>query len=179
MTDHHQEKHAGNGIGFEREDLGGRPVYAFIISVIVAGVLIYYVLWGMFHFLDAYERKQRVAKSPLVQYEQDTRTVTPEKISQFPEPRLESSELGEYDESRIRDEQVLNTYGWVDQNAGVVHIPIDRAMQLIAERGLPTTPKAGTIPPSTVNMAKQAAAKSDTSNQTGAAAKKQAKGKSK
>src|SRR5690349_11472846 len=88
MTDHHNQAH-GNGLGFEREDLGGRPVYAFIISVVVAGVLIYYVLWGMFRFLDAYEKKQRVAKSPLVQYQQETRIVTPGTISQFPQPRLE------------------------------------------------------------------------------------------
>ena len=31
----------------------------------------------------------------------------------------------------------LNGYGWVDQPAGVVRLPIDRAMDLIAERGLP------------------------------------------
>ena len=31
----------------------------------------------------------------------------------------------------------LDGYGWVDQPAGVVRLPIDRAMDLIAERGLP------------------------------------------
>jgi hypothetical protein len=36
-------------------------------------------------------------------------------------------------------------------------------MQLVAQRGLPTTPKAGTIPPSAVNVANQAAERSDTS----------------
>ena len=56
MSDH--PRNHGGGNGFEREDLGGRPVYAFIISLVVSGILIYYVLWGMFHFLDAYERKQ-------------------------------------------------------------------------------------------------------------------------
>lgn len=178
MSDHQHQNRAG-GNGFEQEDLGGRPVYAFIISLVVSGILIYYVLWGMFHFLDAYERKQHAAKSPLVQYEEDTRTVAPGKIEQFPEPRLEPTELGEYDETRLQNEQILNTYGWVDQNAGVVHIPITRAMQLIAERGLPTTPKAGTTPPSTVNMVNQAAQRSDTSGLTKAPAKKQTKGKSK
>jgi len=39
---------------------------------------------------------------------------------------------------------VLSTYGWTDKNAGVVRIPIDRAMELQLERGFPTrkeTPK--------------------------------------
>jgi hypothetical protein len=28
----------------------------------------------------------------------------------------------------------LDTYGWVDQSAGVVHIPIDEAMRIVSER---------------------------------------------
>jgi hypothetical protein len=38
---------------------------------------------------------------------------------------------------RLREENILSTYGWADQNAGTVHIPIDRAMDLLAQRGLP------------------------------------------
>lgn len=36
----------------------------------------------------------------------------------------------------------LESYGWVDQQAGVVRIPIDRAIELLAARGLPTRPAA-------------------------------------
>ena len=32
----------------------------------------------------------------------------------------------------------LNGYGWVDQGAGVVHIPIDKAVDVLVEKGLPT-----------------------------------------
>ncbi|MCA1555006.1 MAG: hypothetical protein LC737_11585, partial [Chloroflexi bacterium] len=32
-------------------------------------------------------------------------------------------------------------YGWVDQSAGITHIPIERAMELLLERGLPTRPQ--------------------------------------
>ncbi len=35
-------------------------------------------------------------------------------------------------------EQRLHSYGWVDQGAGVAYIPIDRAIDLVVERGLPT-----------------------------------------
>ncbi len=59
----------------------------------------------------------------------------------------------------------MHSYGWVDQPAGVVRIPIDRAMELLAQRGLPTRPQAGTVPPSEINMVKQAARRSDTSRQ--------------
>ncbi len=32
----------------------------------------------------------------------------------------------------------LNSYGWVDRKHGVIRIPIERAMDLVAQRGLPT-----------------------------------------
>jgi hypothetical protein len=39
---------------------------------------------------------------------------------------------------RQKEDHVLETYGWADKTAGTVHIPVDRALELIAERGLPT-----------------------------------------
>jgi hypothetical protein len=45
-----------------------------------------------------------------------------------------------YTQVRQGYDQRLTTYGWVDRNAGKVHIPIERAIQLTAERGLPTRP---------------------------------------
>jgi hypothetical protein len=41
---------------------------------------------------------------------------------------------------------VLNSYGWVDQKAGVVRIPIDRAMDLLLQKGLPVRSSAGVSP---------------------------------
>jgi len=38
---------------------------------------------------------------------------------------------------RAREDEILTTYGWVDRNAGIVRIPIDAAMKLTLERGLP------------------------------------------
>jgi hypothetical protein len=42
---------------------------------------------------------------------------------------------------RATEETALTTYGWVDRDNGIVHIPIDRAMDLILQRGLPTRPQ--------------------------------------
>jgi len=35
------------------------------------------------------------------------------------------------------EQRTLTTYGWVDRNAGIVRIPIDEAMRLTTQRGLP------------------------------------------
>ena len=43
---------------------------------------------------------------------------------------------------RAAEEQVLTTYGWVDQQKGVVRVPIDRAIDLLAQKGLPSRPQS-------------------------------------
>jgi hypothetical protein len=150
--------------GFERQDLTAHAVFAFLISLLVGGVLVYFVVWGLYDFMDARQRSRQAPQGPLVKPgETDSRIVSPDEITKFPQPRLERNERVEINDFRLKEEQTLNSYGWVDQPAGVVHIPIERAMQLVAQRGLPTTPKAGTVPPSAVNVANQAAERSDTS----------------
>lgn len=177
MTDHHHPEHRSDA-GFERQDLTSRPIYGFLISLAVIGVLVYYVIWGVFWALDTYNKKNQPPTSPLVQVQGDTRIVPPGHVEEtFPEPRLEVNERAEINDFRLREEQALNSTGWVDQSAGVVHIPITRAMELIAQRGLPTNPKTGTVPSSPVNLANQAAAKSDTSGMS-SQKKNQTKGKS-
>jgi hypothetical protein len=75
---------------------------------------------------------------PDPQQEQEMlRTVT----NNFPQPRLETDD-GAQDLSDLhaREDLLLNYYTTVDGQPGTVRIPIERAMQLIAQRGLPLAP---------------------------------------
>lgn len=68
-----------------------------------------------------------------------------------PPPRLETAEGQDYAAYRATAERQLSSYGWVDRQAGVVSIPIERSMDLLAARGLPTRPTAsGAAEPETV-----------------------------
>jgi hypothetical protein len=157
-------KHQPAQAGYEHQDLGAQGVFAFLISLIVGGVVVYFVIGGVYHFMAARQRSQQPSPGPLVkQGETDTRMVSSGEIMTFPPPRLERNEQIEIKDFRLQEEQTLNSYGWVDEKAGVVRIPIERAMQLLAQRGLPTAPKAGTAPSSAVKVANQAAERSDTS----------------
>ena len=127
---------------FEREDMSARSVFSFLIGLAAVCVLVYFILRGMYVYLDAYQKAHQPPQSPLVKTtEADTRMVGPEDITKFPQPRLEKDERLEINDFRLEEEKMLNSYGWVDQQAGVVHIPIERAMQLVAQRGLPTRPQ--------------------------------------
>jgi len=134
--------------GFERQDMVPGSVYAFLAALAVAGILVAFVLWGLYRVLDTYQNRHQPAQNPLVQSaETSLRNVPADAYTKFPQPRLERNERQEINDFRLKEEQTLNSYGWVDQKTGVARIPIERAMQLIAQRGLPTTPKAGAVPP--------------------------------
>lgn len=151
---------------FERQDLAAKPVILFLVGLTVGCLLVALLLKGMYSYLDAHENRHQPALNPLVQQTTaDTRSVTPSDITKFPQPRLETNEPSEINGFRLHEEETLHSYGWVDQSAGVVRIPIDRAMELLAQRGLPTRPQAGVAPPSEINMVKEAAQRSDSSRE--------------
>ncbi len=61
----------------------------------------------------------------------------PAAIDLPPVPRLQTDAPRDLRSMRAREEEALDGYGWVDRNAGIVRIPIDRAMDLLARRELP------------------------------------------
>ncbi len=52
-------------------------------------------------------------------------------------PQLEADPAAELDAFLAREHETLTTYGWVDKNAGIGRIPIDRAMELALKQGFP------------------------------------------
>ena len=60
-----------------------------------------------------------------------------------PLPQLQANPESDLEKLREKDQQELNSYGWVDRTRGIIHIPIDRAMDLLLEKGLPARPAAG------------------------------------
>lgn len=64
-----------------------------------------------------------------------------------PKPRLQVNQQLDLKQVREHEQQILHSYGWVRKESGTVRIPIDRAMDIIAERGLPATkPVAAAAP---------------------------------
>jgi hypothetical protein len=62
-----------------------------------------------------------------------------------PAPELQRSVEDDLKALRVEEDAVLNGYGWIDRESGIIHIPIDRAKELLLQRGLPDTGTA--MPP--------------------------------
>ncbi len=63
--------------------------------------------------------------------------ITPAPTLLPPAPRLETYPGENFPALHATQEAELNSYGWVDRQKGVVHIPIEQAMKLIAQSNLP------------------------------------------
>ena len=134
----HSANSTGNG-GYERQDIGVAAVLYFLLGLAVAGFLAYFVVDGLYHFLDKRSEAEQTPVNPLVtNAPADTRRI-PKDYPQgaFPNPKLEEDERGQLNGIRLKEEETLSTYDYIDKNAGTVRIPIDRAMDLIVQRGLP------------------------------------------
>ncbi len=64
-----------------------------------------------------------------------------------PPPRLQVTPVKDLAEMRDRENAILNTYGWVDKQAGVVRIPIERSIEVVAAKGLPARNQPPVPPP--------------------------------
>lgn len=114
-------------VGHETRDINVRVVMWFAIGLIVAAVIIHIALGAIFAFLS------KAHPSP----EAPSRVVVEPRII-APEPHLQTNPSVDLTEFREAEENKLNSYGWVDKRGGIVRIPIERAMDLIVQRGLPT-----------------------------------------
>jgi hypothetical protein len=169
MSDEHlNHGHSAHGVEYEHEDLSTRGVFGFMIGLAVTGVIIYFIITGMYSFLDKYEQSQMTSSSPLVKQQESTmvgarsipKDYAEKRFADNGAPLLEEDERVELGTFVLNQEKQLNSYGWVDEKAGVAHIPIKQAMDLIAERGLPVCAEscANAASPASQNAAPKKAA---------------------
>lgn len=110
---------------YETRDVDLGSIALFGGGLLVMGLVVQVLLWLLFGFFNERASRRDPPASPLADRKQ-----------QVPEPRLQSHPTADYDAYRAAKQRELESYGWVDRRAGVVHIPIERAMELVLERGL-------------------------------------------
>jgi hypothetical protein len=122
------QKDVGEKLPGERElsDVGFRAIVLFGLGLLIFAGVIHVSMNWIFGYFAARQARLDVRPSALA----DPRQVPPE-------PRLQITPAQDLQQMRAAEDALLNTYGWVDREAGIVRLPIDRAIQLLAERGLP------------------------------------------
>jgi len=110
-----------------------------IIILTIVTLLCYAVVAGLYKVLESRAKAGDTNRAPLAAAPAQPAIVDGrvESGSSAPVPPLLVDEPINLKNFRSHEDQMLTTYGWVDQNAGVVRLPIERAKDLLLERGLP------------------------------------------
>lgn len=117
------------GAEYEHTDIDPGVGYRFGLWLAVSMAIGAAIVYGTFVVLERMtdSRDSATAAYPLsAGRAQDPQT-----------PRLQTQPFKDIYQLKNEQRGALTSYGWVDKATGVVHIPIDRAMQLTIERGLP------------------------------------------
>jgi len=124
----HTEHEPAAEAGHETSDVSIGAIVKFGIGLALVALFVSVAMWGLFRFLDARGGKRDRPLPPLVAA---ALRRTP------PGPRLEPDSLSPRRRMQAEENAALTTYGWVDRDAGIVRMPIERAMDRLVERGLP------------------------------------------
>ena len=112
----------------EESDVNVGAILRYGVVLLLIGAVVHMVLWWL---LGTYERRHERAQTqvyPLAAGRQDRLP---------PSPRLQTNPQQELQDLRAKQQSLLTGYGWVNRDAGVARIPIEDAMRMVVERGLP------------------------------------------
>ena len=132
---------SGNGhteVRYEQSDVRVGAIVRFAVGLVLVVGVSALVLLGLFSLLARQHRRHDPPPPPLAQ----------EAGRRPPGPLLQASPLQDLEQLRAAEEKELKSYGWVDPKAGIAHIPIDEAIRIVAERGVPKSSPAGAKSPS-------------------------------
>ena len=124
------------GAKYEHTDIDVAVGYKFALWLAVAMLISVGIVWGTFRLLEgqAQSANQRAQKYPLAA------TMTPKDP---PLPNLQKQPFKDVFSLREVENKKLTGYGWVDKEGGVTHIPIDRAMEVMLQKGFPARTDGG------------------------------------
>jgi hypothetical protein len=142
----HDELH-NEDVAHEHTDVDLRAIaMSVVVLTVVAGasMLAMYLLFGWFE-------RQAAANDPVTSRVAAPPTAMPSTTMGSPAfnagltgaPQLLTNEPMALERHRATEQERLQSYGWVDEKAGVARMPIDAAKKLVAERGLPVRDEAG------------------------------------
>ena len=123
-------------------DVNARGIMVFLAFLVVFAVAVNFGMRGLMALFDKGYPPTDTNRSPIL-------TAVPSQAP--PLPRLQPDPVGDLNDLRQQEDQILQGYAWVDQGAGKARIPVARAMQLLVERGLPSA--TGAVPAATAQGA--------------------------
>jgi len=125
----HTDGHGPHGpINHETTDVDLTGAKRLLLATGLFLAVVFAGLWGMLHLLHGRDEARQPAPLPVVERAGDRLP---------PAPRLQTLPYQDLAAFRAGERATLERYAWVDRTRGIAQIPIERAMALVVEHGLP------------------------------------------
>jgi hypothetical protein len=139
-TIHREGRDPAQPVEHEGSDVNVRAILVFAGALVAVAVVVHVALWLMMEYFKAQEAKLKETEFPLAASQRALRQGEAPRpqadvvIEGF-DPKHQVGLLAEPARgAENTDDMRLESYGWVDRKAGIVHVPIERAMQLLEAR---------------------------------------------
>jgi hypothetical protein len=140
----------------EKSDVNVRALLLAVALFIVIGFITHFVVLGLFRFFVKLEQGDPQAALTGMARPADAGVPREPRLQPFPRTDTagvavmpnRNTPVTDMVDMRAAEDRVLKSYGWIDAQKGVVHIPIDEAKRLVVQRGMPVNTRA-TLPPAT------------------------------
>ncbi|MEP6714985.1 MAG: hypothetical protein ABJC09_05390 [Terriglobia bacterium] len=133
---HRPEDEGNPQVSHERRDVNVFQITAFGIGLLISCIVVVFAMWAMFDFLYHREDMKNAQIPPSMMRNRPTLPPEP-RLQGIPEPIQPHVEL---EQLHADEDAILNNYGWLDPAKGTVRIPIDQAIDMVAQKGLPSKP---------------------------------------
>jgi hypothetical protein len=131
MTGRHDENPE---VRYEHRDVSEGSTFWFGVGILAVMVVVAFLAKPLYDMLA--ERESATQPPAAYVAEANRGALEP------PAPRLQVRPENDLEAFRAREDAILTTYAWVDKEHGVVRIPIQEAMRIVAERGMPDFPSS-------------------------------------
>lgn len=126
---HHDESLNPHARGYQEDRIHVGPIAMFTVGLTVVVVVVFIAIAFLTNRFNQAQERLADKRPALFALEDD---------DLYPMPRLQEKPSRDMEIMRREVNERLGSYGWVDRESGVAHIPIDRALAIIAKQGLPT-----------------------------------------
>ncbi len=116
-----------NAAGHEESEVDARSIGKFGIGLALGVITAAFLMWFLFDQFANSDAAHQMQPEPM-------EAANPQK--EPPEPRLQALPHEDLTKFRASEEELIDSYGWIDPAKGTVRIPISRAMDLVAKEGL-------------------------------------------
>lgn len=141
MSTNHPHAHSGEPV--EQDAVSFSGIGWFVVILVGTTVACQLIVWGLFEFsawrVGRNEAPRSVMAAPSTNPVIENGVISTGADAP-PRPALLVQEPTVLREYQARHREMQQTYGWVDQTMGTIRLPIDRAKDLVLERGLPSRP---------------------------------------